>query len=106
MVGLADPLMLKSPGTRTQTSKISLGYQILIGDHMFLAALILLGNSDIDVILGMYWLKGNKAKIDCAEQSIILSHTSGQIVYSPKASSSSQIYTLEAKPLPSIEDAS
>ena len=101
---MANPLVVKSPGTRTQTSKISHGNQILIGCHLFLASLMLLGNSDIDVILGMDWLKANKAKIDCAEQSIVLSHPSGQIIYSPKVPSSTIIYNLEAQPLPSIED--
>ena len=49
-------------------------------------------------------MKANKAKIDCAEQSIVLSHPSGQIIYSPKVPSSTIIYNLEAQPLPSIED--
>ena len=87
-VGLGYPLVVSSPGATMQTSKISHENQILIGGHLFLASLILLGNSDIDVILGMDWLKANKAKIDCAQKSIILSHTSGQIIYSTYESSS------------------
>ena len=104
LVSLANPLFVNSPGAKTRTSKISLENKILIGIHLFLASLILLGNSDIDVILGMDWLKANKAKIDCAEQSIVLSHPSGQIVYSPKTPASTIFYNLEAKSLPSIED--
>ena len=56
------------------------------------------------VILGMDWLKANKAQIDCAKNSVTLFHSSGQIIYSPHESSSIQLYTLNANPLPSIEN--
>jgi hypothetical protein len=59
---LANDLMVYSPGAQMKTSKISHGNQILIGGYMFLASLIVLGSSDIDVILGMDWLKANKAQ--------------------------------------------
>ena len=71
-----------------RTSKISHGNEILIEGHIFLASLIVLGNSDIDVILGMNWLKANKAILDCASKTVTLSHPSGQIVYSPKSTPS------------------
>ena len=67
-----------------ESSMICPGIEIEIGGQMFLASLILLGNSDIDVILGMDWLKANKATIDCAAKSVVLSHPAGQIVFSPK----------------------
>ena len=41
-------LMVKSPGADMMSSMISNGNQILIGGHLFLASLIILGNSDID----------------------------------------------------------
>ena len=50
-------LMVISPGAQMTTSKISRGNEILIKGHIFLASLIALGSSDIDVILGMDWLK-------------------------------------------------
>ena len=83
MSSLPNNLMVKSPGAEMTTSKISHGSKIKIEGHMFLASLIILGNSDIDVILGINWLKANKAKIDCATKSVSLEHPAGQIVYSP-----------------------
>ena len=63
---MAKNLTVQSPGAQMTSSKISHGNEVLIRDHIFLASLILLGNSDIDVILGMDWLKANKAQINCA----------------------------------------
>ena len=86
------------------TSKISRGNKIQIGGHLFLASLILLGNSDIDVILGMDWLTANKAKIDCATKTVTLSHPSGQIVYSPSSPPSVQLFALNVDPLEAIQN--
>ena len=80
---LPNKLMVVSPGAKMATSTISHGNQILIGGHLFLASFIALGKSDIDVILGMDWLKANKAVIDCAEYSVSLPTSTGHIVYSP-----------------------
>ena len=80
------------------SSKISHGNEVLIRGHIFLASLIFLGNSDIDVILGMDWLKANKAQIDRVTKTVTLSHSSGQIIYSPHESSSIQLYALDASP--------
>ena len=67
---ILDPLpkniAVTSPGMEMTSSKISHDNEIQIGGHIFLASLIILGNSDIDVILGMDWLKANQAKIDCS----------------------------------------
>ena len=86
-----------------RTSKISHGNEILIEGHIFLASLIVLGDSDIDVILGMNWLKANKAKIDCATKTVTLSDPSGQIVYSPKCTPSTQLFALNVDPLQAIQ---
>ena len=63
-------LMVISPGAQMTTSKISSGNEILIKGHIFLASLIALGYLDIDVILGMDWLKANKAQINCVTKTI------------------------------------
>ena len=84
------------------TSKISHGNKIKIEGHMFLASLIILGNSDIDVILGMNWLKANKAKIDCATKSVTLEHPTSQIVYSPTQKAKAQVFALNVNPLPAL----
>ena len=38
----------------------------MMGDFKFLASPMVLGNSDIDLILGMDWLSKHKAHLDCA----------------------------------------
>ena len=74
-----------------------------MGGHLFLASLIILGNSDIDVILGMDWLKANKAKINCATKTVTLSHPLGQIVYYPKSTPSVHLFALNVDPLQAIQ---
>ena len=73
--------------------------QIEIGGLVFPASLIVLGPSNIDVILGMDWLTAHKALIDCAAKTVQLTHPSGQtILYSVRAAQNaeSQIYALNA----------
>ena len=50
---LPGNLTVKSPGAEMMSSMICHGNKIKIEGHIFLASLIILGNSDIDVILGM-----------------------------------------------------
>ena len=100
---MSNGLSVTSPGVQMYSSKISPDNEIQIGGHIFLASLIILGNSDIDVILGMDWLKANQAKIDCSTKTVTLSHPSGQIVYSPNQTSSARLFALNVDPLPSIE---
>jgi hypothetical protein len=100
---MSNGLSVISPGMQMTSSKISHDNEIQIGGHIFLASLIILGNCDIDVILGMDWLKANQAKIDCSTKIVTLSHPSGQIVYSPNQTSSAQLFALNVDPLPSIE---
>jgi hypothetical protein len=85
------------------SSKISHGNQIKIGNHTFFASLIALARSNIDVILGMDWLKINKAVIDCANHSVTLPTSIGHIVYSLTQSPSVQLYSLNGNPLPELE---
>ncbi|XP_071674516.1 uncharacterized protein [Lolium perenne] len=96
-------LTVNSPGARMQVSKISHGNQILTGGYMFLASLIALSNSEIDVILGMDWLKANKAVIDCTKYSVSLPTSTGHLVYSPSQTPSVQLFALNANPLPELE---
>ena len=100
---LPKNLMVTSPGCRMESYQISRGNEIQIGGHLFLASLILLGNSDIDVILGMDWLKANKAKSDCATKTVTLSHPSCQIVYSPNSTPSAQLFALNIDPLQALQ---
>ncbi|XP_071685216.1 uncharacterized protein [Lolium perenne] len=103
MVPLPSNLTVNSPGAQLIVSKISHGNQILIGGYMFLASLIALGSSDIDVILSMDWLKANKAVIDCAKHSVSLPTSTGHIVYSPSETPSVQLFALNPSSLPELE---
>ena len=47
LASLPNNLMVKSPGAEMTTSKISHGNKIKIEGHIFLASLIILGNSEI-----------------------------------------------------------
>src|ERR1043165_3601021 len=50
---------------RWQTTRVSHANQIAIEGLVFLASLIALKSSDIDVILGMDWLSRQNAYLDC-----------------------------------------
>src|SRR3954468_12786811 len=64
-VELSTPMIIQTPGSRWQTSRVSHGNQIAIEGLVFLASLIALKSSDIDVILGMDWLSRQNAYLDC-----------------------------------------
>ena len=73
--------MIKTPGSIWRTSRVSHDNEIAVEDLVFLASLIALKSSDIDIILGMDWLSKHRAKIDCASKSVELTHPSGKIVH-------------------------
>ena len=50
-----SPMIIKTPGSKWQTNRVRHGNQIAIEGLVFLASLIALKSSDIDVILGMDW---------------------------------------------------
>src|SRR4051812_16016910 len=55
------PMIIQTPGFRWQTNSVSHGNQIAIEGLVFLASLIALKSSDIDVVLGMDWLQPNQS---------------------------------------------
>jgi hypothetical protein len=77
---MSTPLVIQSPGANWQTTMVSHGNHIVIGGLMFPVSLIALKTSNIDIILGMDWLKPHKALIDCATESVRITHPSGQTV--------------------------
>ena len=83
---------------------------IVIEGLVFLASPIVLKSSNIDLILGMDWLKAHNALIDCAAKTVQLTHSSGQTInYSTRAipNAEAQIYALNAlnaSPLDGIEN--
>ena len=52
---------------RQMTSRVFVPDSVIkMGDYKFLSSPIVLGDSDIDLILGMDWLSKHKAQLDCA----------------------------------------
>ena len=91
--------MVQSPGSKWQTTMVSPHNQIEIRGLLFPASLIVLGPSNIDIILGMDWLTAHNGKIDCAAKTVQLTHPSGQLInYSTQMvqDAKNQIYVLNA----------
>src|SRR3954463_2578941 len=103
-VELSTPMIIQNPGSRWQTSRVSHGNQIAIEGLVFLASLIALKSSDIDVILGMDWLSRHNVVHDCKAKSVKLTHPSGLTIDYTSPSSRIQMHTLNVLPLPDLED--
>src|ERR1041385_498541 len=98
------PMIIQTPGSKWQTNRVSHGNQIAIEGLVFLASLIALKSSDIDVILGMDGLSRKNAVLDCKAKSVKLTHPSGQTIDYTSPSSRIQMHTLNVLPLPDLED--
>jgi hypothetical protein len=80
-----SPLAVSTPGSHCHATNMSPNVPIEIEGLDFFASLIVLQPSNIDVILGMDWLKAHCALIDYAAKTVQLLHPSDQIVsYSAK----------------------
>ena len=66
MQDLPRQLSVVSPGKFMNASAMAPDVTITLGDYKFLSSPVVLGNSDIDLILGMDWLSKHKAHLDCA----------------------------------------
>src|SRR6187399_805827 len=53
---LDKPMHIISPGSLMRSNSVVLDVSIHMGDYRFLVSPVVLGNSDIDLILGMDWL--------------------------------------------------
>src|SRR3954467_12107806 len=99
-----SPMIIQTPGSKWQTNRVSHGNQIAIEGLVFLASLIALKCSDIDVILGMDWLSRQNVVLDCKSKSVKLTHPLGQTIDYTSPSSRTQMHTLNVLPLPDLED--
>src|SRR4051812_42593844 len=98
-----SPMIIQTPGSKWQTNRVSHDNQITIEGLVFLASLIALKYSDIDVILGMDWLSRRNVVLDCKANSVKLTHPSGQTIDYTSPSSRTQVHTLNVLPLPDLE---
>src|SRR3954469_15879431 len=99
-----SPMIIPTPSSKWQTNRVSQGNQIAIEGLVFLASLIALKTSDIDVILGMDWLSRHNVVLDCKAKSVKLTDPSGQTIDYTSPSSRIQMHTLNVLPLPDLED--
>ena len=67
---MPSPLVIQTAGSKWQTSSVSHGNEILVDRLVFLASLVALKSTDINIILGMDWMKAQYAKIDCYTRSV------------------------------------
>jgi len=63
---------ISDAGNDISTNQVVLGATLEIGDHQFLADLVILPGVGIDVILGMKWMSGNGVLIDTTTRVVML----------------------------------
>ena len=74
------PLVVNTPVGQCRTTMVSHNVVIEIEGLEFHASPIILKSSNIDLILGMNWLKAHTASIVCATKTVHLLHPSDEIV--------------------------
>src|SRR3954467_13378704 len=99
-----SPMIIQTPGSKWQNNRVSHGNQVAIEGLVFLASLIALKSSDIDVILGMDWLSRQNAYLDCKAKSVRLTHPSGKTINYSSPRTRTQVQSLNVLPLPELED--
>ena len=94
---LPSPLAVVSPGKRMNANSMVPDVSIKMGDYKFLSSPIVLGNSDIDLILGMDWLSKHKAQLDCAARQIQLTHSSEDVIIYAARDDTIRLFSLDEK---------
>jgi hypothetical protein len=103
-------LMIKTPAGQCRTSMIVHNIPFEIEGMEFYVSPIVLLSSNIDLILGMDWLKAHTASIVCATKTVHLLHPSDEIVsYHAHLSRNAKarlyaLNALNASPLDGIEN--
>ena len=96
-VDLLKPIEVSSPGLFMNTKMMAPDISIMLGDHKFLSSPMVLGNSDIDFILGMDWLSKHKAQLDCAVRQIQLTHSSEDVIIYTAPDDTIRLFSLNEK---------
>src|SRR6187401_3147888 len=79
------------------TSMVAPNVSIRMGDYRFLANPVILGNSDIDLILGMDWLSQHDAHIDCAQKEVKLTHSDEDVIIFASRDNTIRLFSLNDK---------
>ena len=94
---LGKQMDIVSPGKRLSASLEVPDVTITLGDYKFLSSPMVLGNSDIDLILGMDWLSKHKAQLDCAARQIQLTHSSEDVIVFAARDDTIRLFSLNEK---------
>ena len=94
---LGKEMDIVSPGKRLSASLEVPDVTIMLGDYKFLSSPMVLGNSDIDLILGMAWLSKHKAQLDCAARQIQLTHSSKDVIVFAARDNTIRLFSLNEK---------
>ena len=94
---LQSSLQIVSPGKQMTANTCVPEVTITLGDYKFLSSPIVLGNSDIDLILGMDWLSKHKARLDCAARKIQLTHSSEDVIVFAARDNTIRLFSLNEK---------
>src|SRR6187399_512698 len=94
---LPQKLQVTSPGKRMTSSVFAPDISIHMGDYSFLVSPVILGNSDIDLILGMDWLSKHDANIDCANKEVTLTHPDEDVIIFTARDNTIRLFSLNDK---------
>src|SRR6187399_1758081 len=94
---LPRTLSVISPGKRLSSSMVAPNVSIRMGDYRFLANPVILGNSDIDLILGMDWLSQHDAHIDCANKEVKITHSDEDVIIFASRDNTIRLFSLNDK---------
>ena len=94
---LPRPIVVVSPGKRMNANSIVPDVTITLGDYKFLSSPMVLGDSDIDLILEMDWLSKHKAQLDCAARQIQLTHSSEDVIVFAARDDTIRLFSLNEK---------
>ena len=88
---MKKPMLVNSPGGEMKANWICLAASLIIRGVEFQANLLVIDSSGIDVILGMDWLRSQKAVINCGNSFMNLTTPSGEKVEYVATQSASEI---------------
>src|SRR4051812_10887264 len=92
-------MLVQSPSSSWRSTMVSHGNLIKVAFQLLPTSLIALKSTDIDIILGMYWLAHYQAIIDCTTKYVTLTSPAGITVkyWTIGSLSPSAVYILEAE---------
>ena len=96
-VDLPKPIAVSSPGLFMNTKMMAPDVSIKMGNYKFPSSPMVLGDSDIDLILGMDWLSKHKAQLDCAAREIQLTHSSEDVIIFAARDETIRLFSLNEK---------